>query len=355
MREKEESPCSEVDLLRRTHDSLPSSILTLDRDGVVIQVNLTARQMLPTIPVGTELRPALEALTHAEKVDRLLIRREIVTFPGAPEGPDLHWMVWQEPEGDLEILTVWESDWNEVMNQRRAAFTMAASHELRGPLTALQGFAEILNMDTGNLTPEQAEAAEVIERTARHLNVLVEDVFDLSRNSFGELRLHLAETDLAEIIESVAANARPQVEERGQVLDCEIEGTLPRVVVDPARTTQMISNLTGNASIHNPEGTRIEIRARQEGPWIEVTVADDGVGLPFENPADAFHAFQRGEEATAGDRAGSGIGLSITKRLIQLHRGDIQVDSTRGEGTRFQLRFPVDRDQPVPADTPGPV
>jgi signal transduction histidine kinase len=265
-------------------------------------------------------------------------------------------MIWGErnPRGEI-VMTFWETDWNEVLNERRAAFTMAASHEMRDPLTTLRGFSEILNMDTSNLTPDQAEAAAIIESTARHLTVLVDDVFDLSRNSFGELRLNLGVVDLAETVDSVVSTLRPRIEDREQILHCEMEAGLPEIVADAARATQMVSNLISNASIHNPRGTVIEVKVSTVDDRIAVAVADDGNGLPFERPEEAFHSFRRGHAATAGDRTGSGIGLAITKRLIQLHRGEVTVQSRRGAGSCFTLLFPVDRETALRPDRPGPV
>jgi two-component system sensor histidine kinase ResE len=234
---------------------------------------------------------------------------------------------------------------------------MAASHELRSPLTTLQGFAELLNLDPSNLTPEQAEAAEIIERTSRHLTVLVQDVFDLSRNSFGELRLNICTVDLRDVLESVVAQISAVTSERGQTLTCTLDPDLPVIKGDEARTTQMISNLVNNASVHNPEGTAIVVKAGIQGDHVAVSVSDDGRGLPFDDPDDAFRSFRRGPGATAGDRTGSGIGLSLTKRLIQLHRGDITVESRPGEGSTFTLLFPIDRESEAahaPGE-PGPV
>lgn len=348
-------PPDEPGLLRRSLDGMPAALMTIDARGILVQANASAVEFAPSLKPGVNFRDTLEQLTHVEMVDRMLLRREVASFPGKPGGPDLNWMLWLEPNDKGEqVATAWAVDWADEMAERRAAFTMAASHELRGPLTSLLGFAEILNMDPSNLTAEQAEAAVVILQTARHLAVLVEDVFDLSRNSFGELRLNRAETDLEEIIRSVVKNAGRAVDERGQTLECVIEGPLPRIEIDPARSTQIISNLVNNASVHNPAGVTIRVASKAQDGWITVLVEDDGVGLPFEHPADAFRTFERGVDAAEGDRGGSGIGLSITKRLIQLHRGDIWVVSAPGEGTIFTVRFPIDRDQALIPGKPGP-
>lgn len=330
-------------------------MVTVDAAGRVVQANTFARQHAPTLTPGTDFRTELEKLTHAEKVDRMLLRGEIVSFPARDHGPDLHWQLLRSNQRGEQVAAIWLIDWADEMNRRRADFTMAASHELRGPLTTLMGFAEILNLDTEGMTSQQAEAAAIVEQTARHLNVLVEDVFDLSRNSFGELRLNLAETDLGEVVRAVASVVRPRIEEREQILECDIQAPLPAVEADPGRARQIITNLANNASIHNPARVSIKLSARAKGDWVEIRVEDDGVGLPFDDPDDAFRTFSRGGQATAGDRAGAGIGLSITKRLMELHRGEITVETEPGGGTRFILLFPVERETALTPGTPGPV
>ncbi len=355
MEREEGFPGDDPGLLRRSLDGMPAGAMTIDPAGEVVQANATAVELVPSLAPGVNFRATLEELTHVEKVDRMLLHGEVVSFPGTPGGPDLYWMLWREPNDRGErFAALWLIDWSDELNERRADFTMAASHELRIPLTTLLGFAEILNMDSSNLTPAQAEAAAIVEQTARHLTVLVEDVFDLSRNSFGELRLNLAEIDLEQVIRSVVANTTPRIEKRGQTVGCEIDGELPRIQADPARARQMIANLVNNASVHNPEGVAIRVSGRVEGGRIAVTVTDDGIGLPFERPSDSFRTFQRGDGAESGDRAGSGIGLSITKRLIELHRGEIRVESRPGEGASFALWFPIDRDRALPGGSSPP-
>lgn len=331
-------------LRKRTLDSLPSAVITVDSGGIVVCVNRTAEEMVPTIGPGVKLRASLEELTNVEKVDRILFHREIATFAARPEGPELHWMLWDasEPEGEL-VLTVWDTDWSEVINERRVAFTMAASHELRGPLTTIRGFSEILNMQPGSLSPEQAEAARIVEDSARLLSVLVDDIFDLTRSSFGELRLDLHEIDLNQVIAVVISSLEPGISDRGQTLTLDAE-ELPVIEADESRMIQMISNLVSNASVHNAAGVKIRVKARRSGNEIAITVADDGVGLPFDDPEAVFLSFRRGEAASDGDRTGSGIGVPLTKLLVELHRGRITVETGRGEGTSFTLWLPVDRE-----------
>jgi signal transduction histidine kinase len=349
-------PDDDAGLLRRTLDGMPSAgLLTVDRDDVIVQASAPSLERAPSLVPGVPIREALEKLTHVEMIDRLLIRGEVSTIPGEPGGPEYLWKAWHERNEHEEIVvSFWDTDWNETMNERRTTFIMAASHEMRGPLTAIKGFAEILNMHPENLTPEQREAAEIVERNARHLSVLVEDTFDLSRNSFGELRLNLSEVDLEGIIDEVTSSTRPRIERRGQSLECEIAGPLPTIEADEGRTSQMVRNLVRNASVHNGEGVAIKVFARVEDDSVAISVEDDGRGLPFDDPEEAFRTFRRGPGSTVGDRSGSGVGLSLTKRLIQLHRGRIEVESGPGRGARFTLRFPLDRSHALTPDEPGP-
>lgn len=343
-----------AEYLNRVLGILPMVVAAVDEEGGIIWANEPTARIAPVLLEGDSIREALADLAHEQKIDRLLIRHEVITCPGWPGGPDLHWMVWTEPltEGEW-LLMVWEADWSEEMNERRTAFTMGASHELRTPLTALLGFAEVLELDTENLRPVQIEAVRTIAETARHLAKLVEDIFELTANSFGELRLQLEQIDLGQVACPAVETLTPEVERLGGTLALEIEPDLPAIEADPARVRQMLANLIRNAATHNPSGTRIDVKLRRRGDQIGVLVTDDGEGLPFDDPEEAFSSFQRGG-ATRGDRAGAGIGLTITKRLIELHRGSIEVRSEAGAGTTFTLWFPVDRASAITPGQPGP-
>lgn len=339
--------------LSRVFDVLPIGFAVIDDRSRIIWMNGPCAEMVPSMLAHETLRDALVELTHEQKRDRLLLRHEVITCPGKPGGPELHWMVWTDPVAEGEwVLMVWEADWSEEMTERRTAFTMAASHELRTPLTALIGFAELLEMDDGNLRPDQTEAVRMVAETAGHLAKLVEDIFELTANSFGELRLQLERVDLGQIAHQTVEALTPEIEGSGDTLTLEVEADLPPIEADPARVRQMLGNLVRNAATHNPAGTAIEVKVRRAGSEIGVLVADDGEGLPFENVQQAFASFQRGTRR--GDRTGAGIGLTITKRLIELHRGSIDVQSSPGNGAVFTLWFPVDRLAAIAPGEPGP-
>ena len=324
----------------------------------ILWVNDTAREIAPRFGVGQAFRPLLEELSEEQKIDRLLFNRERVLAPAEPGGADLYWLMHpQEMEDGNLLLYVWDPDLSEDMHDRRIAFLAGAAHELRSPLTAIIGFVELLGGDREGLTDSQLEAVEMIEQNAAYLKRLVDDVFDLTRNSFGELPLEIEEVSVGTIVTIACSALEPAIAAKGQTITCRIEEGLPAIEADPGRLNQMVTNLVGNANAHCPEGTSIEVSCTVDERTGEVAieVADDGPGFPFEDPDEAFRSFRSGGPQNAAEMSGAGIGLSLTKRLVQLHRGRIFLSSEPDGGTRVTIRLPIDREAAAPRYAPGPV
>ncbi len=339
--------------LQQVLDSVPSALISIGPDHTVLYRNRPAARLAPQLEPGADVWSALKPVVNEEKIDRMM-RGERVIFRTSPESPMLEWLIAADhPDDGSVILMAWDIAITDEIVQGRITFSMSASHELRSPLTALLGFAEILEIDRDNLSEGQAEAAAIILQNARYLKTMVDDIIDLSRNSFGELRIEIGDIDVARVISEVAESLRPQIEASGQRLDVRIEEKTPSIEADDKRIRQIIFNLLQNAHVHTPEGTTIEISAVGTGPEVLIEVSDDGEGLPFENPEDAFGSFRSGL-ATGGDpMTGSGIGLTISRQLAELHRGTLEVESKAGEGTRFTLRLPVMRDAARKLVSPG--
>jgi len=332
--------------------------ITLSPDFEIIWVNESSRQIAPRFTPGALIRPLLEEVSEEQKVDRLLFNRERVLAPAEPGGPDLYWLMHPQAmeDGNL-LLYLWDPDITEDMHERRIAFLAGAAHELRSPLTAIIGFVELLGAEREGLTESQLEALEMVEQNAAYLKRLVDDVFDLTRNSFGELPLDIEEVSVGSIVALACAALEPDILAKGQTLDCRVEEDLPRIEADPGRLNQMVTNLIGNANAHCPEGTSIEVTCTLDrgNDEVVIEVADDGPGLPFEDPDEAFRAFRSGGPQNPAEMSGAGIGLSLTKRLVQLHRGRIFVSSEANGGTRMAIRLPIDRDAANPRYETGPV
>jgi len=343
-----------VKTYREILDRVPSAILTLTPEFEVVWANRTTGELIPQAVPETQLYEVLSEAANEEKLDRLLLRGEKVMFSAGPGLPLLEWLVNGEDLNDGSmILMAWDPNLTDEMVQRRATFSMAAAHELRSPLTALIGFAEIFDMERDNLNPAQVEAVSIIRDNALYLQTLVNDILDLTSNSFGELTLDLARVEVADPVREATDCLRENAESRDQTISVEIEAGLPAVEVDARRLRQVIQNLVQNASSHNPPGTSIRVSAGIQEGGVAITVEDDGRGIPFDPPELAFASFRHGGAIDFGQMTGSGIGLTVSKRLVELHRGRISVESSP-DGSRFEVWLPLDRAGTFTRVPPGP-
>ena len=330
--------------LQQVLDNVPSALISVGPDHTVLYRNRPAARLAPQLEPGVNVWEALKPVISEEKIDRMM-RGERVIFRTSPEQPMLEWLLAaDQPDDGSVILMAWDIAITDEIVQGRITFIMSASHELRSPLTALLGFAEILELDRENLTESQAEAATVIHQNAVHLQTMVNDIVDLSRNSFGELKLEFGNIDVAAIINEVAEALRPQITAAGQTLSVATACEIPSIEADAQRIRQIVFNLLQNAHVHTPPGTSIVIGAGHADGVVTIEVSDDGDGLPFEDPDEAFGSFRRGPARDFVPVPGSGIGLTISRQLAVLHRGNIEVESKPGEGTTFKVLLPVDRD-----------
>jgi signal transduction histidine kinase len=233
------------------------------------------------------------------------------------------------------------------LDRLKDEFVLTASHELRSPLTSVQGFAELLMLERESLTPRQAETVEVILDNCRHLVRLLNDLLDLARSDAGRLSIRPQPTEVAPLVEDVVRTMRAQTEAGGQALREQIEPGLPPIVVEPDRIRQILVNLLTNAHEYSPEGASIGVSARADGAEVEITVSDNGPGIPADQLEHIFERFTRGDAGLTQRVGGTGLGLAISKSLAELHGGRISAESTVGQGSTFRLRLPV-------AAAPGP-
>ncbi len=227
------------------------------------------------------------------------------------------------------------------LDRMKDEFVLTASHELRSPLTSVQGFAELLLLEREKLSPKQAETVEVILDNTRHLVRLLNDLLDLARSDAGRLTIRPQPTGAASLIEDAARTMRAQIDSRGQDLRLEIEPDLPWVEADRDRIRQVLVNLLTNANEYCPRGARIEVKARRAGADIEIDVIDDGPGIPAEQLEHIFERFTRGDAGETQRVGGTGLGLAISKSLVELHGGAIAAVSEPGSGSTFYIRLPA--------------
>jgi len=236
------------------------------------------------------------------------------------------------------------------LDRMKDEFVLTASHELRSPLTSVQGFAELLLLEREKLGPRQAETVEVILDSTRHLVRLLNDLLDLARSDAGRLTIRPEPAGAAGLIEDAVRTMRDQIDARRQKLSLEIETDLPQIEADQDRVRQVLVNLLANANEYCPEGANIGVKAHRAGADVEIDVIDDGPGMPEQQLEHIFERFTRGDAGETQRVGGTGLGLAISKSLIELHGGTIEADSTPGQGSIFRIRLPA-IGAPDPADT----
>ena len=234
-----------------------------------------------------------------------------------------------------------EASQRDQLDRLKDEFVLTASHELRSPLTSVQGFAELLMLEREKLSPKQAETVEIILDNCRHLVRLLNDLLDLARSDAGRLAIKPVPTEVAPLIEDAVRTMRAQTEAAGQTLSQEVEGGLPLVDVEPDRIRQILVNLLTNAHEYSPEGASIRVTAARVGAEVEIAVIDDGPGMPEDQLEHIFERFTRGDAGLTQRVGGTGLGLAISKSLVELHGGTIDVTSTPGEGSTFRVRLPA--------------
>jgi two-component system, OmpR family, sensor histidine kinase BaeS len=244
---------------------------------------------------------------------------------------------FNEMAGELEL----EASQRDQLDRLKDEFVLTASHELRSPLTSVQGFAELLMLERDTLTAKQVETVEIILDNCRHLARLLNDLLDLARSDAGRLAITPQPTAVAALIDDAVRTMRAQTESAHQSLAQRVEPGLPLVDVEADRIRQILVNLLTNAHEYSPEGASIEVTARPIGAEVEIAVTDDGPGIP-ENQLDLiFQRFTRGDAGLTQRVGGTGLGLAISKSLVELHGGTIEVESTLGVGSSFRFRLPA--------------
>ena len=213
------------------------------------------------------------------------------------------------------------------------------SHELRTPLNAVLGFAQLLQLDK-SLGDDQRDSVREIVRGGNHLLELINDVLDLARIESGRLELEFAPVDLRALCEECRSLVDPLLGDKQLRLRCEIAPG-PPLRADKVRLRQVLLNLLSNAIKYNREGGEVSISTSSIGPRrARVTVADTGVGIAPERLGEVFQPFNR-LGAELGGIEGTGIGLTITQRLVRSMNGDVKVESVLGVGTSVSIDLPL--------------
>jgi signal transduction histidine kinase len=226
----------------------------------------------------------------------------------------------------------------ETADRLKSEFIANVSYELRTPLNAIVGFAEILqNQYFGELNQRQLEYSQAIVESSQRLIALINDILDLATIEAGYLRLDLAEVEVYPLLESVHNLGFERARNRGLELELDCAKDVGAQMADERRLKQALFNLLSNALKYTPEGGTITIGARRRDGGTELSITDTGVGIPEAEQDRVFESFERGGTVR---HSGAGLGLSLVKRLVELHGGEVRMDSKPGEGTRVTCFIP---------------
>ena len=229
----------------------------------------------------------------------------------------------------------------EQANRLKNEFLASMSHELRTPLHTIIGFSELLTEQLeGPLGEKQQRFVGHILQDARHLLELINEILDISKIESGRLELKRESFDFSQCVEEVLAGIRHQAATKNITLENK-NRFQSSLYADRLRVKEILYNLLSNAVKFTPEGGRVWVEGSSEGGTLRVSVCDTGIGIPEQEHPSIFEKFYQVGDASGGTREGTGLGLPITKHLVELHGGTISVESRPGQGSSFRLTFPL--------------
>src|SRR3989304_4322942 len=230
----------------------------------------------------------------------------------------------------------------EELDRLKDEFISIAAHELRAPMTALIGYLELLR---GKLAPSEVEKIkpdlEILNSLIGDLDSLINELLDVSRIEQGRFQVNLVDVKVEEVIQKVVNIMLPQAKQKGlDIIFAEVN--LPSIKSDPERLRQVFTNIISNSIKYTLEG-RVDVRAEVEEKFVKITVKDTGIGIPGEELTKLFSKFHRVKDKKTIDVRGTGLGLWITKQIIEILGGRINVESIYGTGTSVIITLPVGR------------
>jgi signal transduction histidine kinase len=229
----------------------------------------------------------------------------------------------------------------ETASRHKSEFLANMSHELRTPLNAIIGFSEVLQERMfGDLNDKQAEYIDDIITSGHHLLALINDILDLSKVEAGRMELDLTRFDLPLALESTLALVRERATRQGLRLELTVDERVGPVVADERKVRQVLLNLLSNAVKFTPEGGWVAVRTASVAGAVEIAVSDAGIGIAAEDQATVFEEFRQVGSDTARKREGTGLGLTLARKFVELHGGRIWVTSEVGKGSTFTFTLP---------------
>lgn len=230
----------------------------------------------------------------------------------------------------------------QAANKAKSDFVSTVTHELRLPMTAIRGYADLMDSGmAGPLTDQQKQFLAVIRRNLFRMSDLIRDLGDINRIESGRMKFESCRFDIQETIHDVAENLRESIAGKKQDLTIEMPDDLPQIYADPTRVSQILTNLLSNATKYTPDEGSIKLGVTRSPGMICVSVADNGLGISEEDQEKLFTQFFRAESQAVRQEQGWGLGLSIVKKMVEAQGGEVEFESTLGKGSTFSFTIPL--------------
>lgn len=340
--------------------SMVEGVMVLDCKGRILQVNPALERMFGVTRAEARGQPFASVFTHPELnglVTTVLRTRtsqedEIILDPS---GRCLHIEAsaagGQEENEACAVLVFHDITELRRLEKIRKDFVANVSHELRTPLTSIKGYVEAL-LDGGKDDPDtNAQFLNIILKQSDRLNLILEDLLQLSKIESGQVQFKQEPLDIGSVIERTLATLKPLADKKRHRLQAQIATDLPLITGDQERLVQVLTNLVDNAIKYTPDGGAVTIAARRvpiskgkaEAPptVIELSVADTGIGIPEGDRPRVFERFYRVDKARSRELGGTGLGLAIVKHIVEGHGGQVWVEGNAPSGSRFVVTLPA--------------
>jgi PAS domain S-box-containing protein len=333
-------------------EGIADGVIVFDRDGVAVVANPAIGRILDRSPdaiIGSNISRLMgENIVEAdlEMLVDMLSGRELNT-----SSVKINWgektlsvsfaPVRAAPHQVMGTVAVFRDFTHEAeIDRMKSDFVSIVSHELRTPLTSIKGYLDLVLMGASGPTNKQQESfLQIAKSNTDRLHGLVSDLLDISRMESGKMTLDVQVVSLLQVVKQVSSSMRKEFQDRGLTLTVDVPPELPEILGDPARIAQILINLLGNAYKYTSEGGAI-LRVRPGRRVLQVDVIDTGVGISLEDQDKLFTPFFRADEQAVRQETGSGLGLTITKSLVEMHGGEMRVASKPGKGSTFTFTLP---------------
>jgi two-component system, sensor histidine kinase len=325
---------------------LPEETVALDRNKRLVDW-LSQQPLWSDLPVLVLARAGADSAVVAQAMDQLgnvtVLERPIrvVALVSAVRTALRARQRQYEARSQLARIERSERDLREA-HIRKDEFLAILAHELRNPLAPIRNSLHILRLTNHQHDPTVRRAGETMERQVDHLVRLVDDLLEVSRITRGKIELRMQTVDLASVLRSAAETSRPLIDEAGHQFSMEIPPESLALRADPVRLAQIFANLLNNAAKYTSRGGQIKLVVRRENGDVVISVRDTGIGIPGDMLPRVFELFTQVDRHVDRAQGGLGIGLTLVKRLVEMHNGKVEAHSEGpGRGSEFVVRLPL--------------